>query len=468
MKKKKKAICIPSWRGRNRMSRQLVSLAWEGVRHKKHHKSVLVFLILTLSFAFGFLSISLVSSMAKTNQETLYDTFGAWNLAIPSGLEQDLDWLQAPEQNWVEQLGIARCYGTVSGAEGSFGFGTMDQDFLSMGRIQLEQGRWPETEGEIVLEADNLSALGYDYTLGQEITLPIQVACGDQFITVTRTYTLTGLLKEYSSTWVLDQNNAARPLVSACVTEAAARQVLELAREQAGAAGADQIHAAPQYFLTVPQENWRGYSYELQVYMAGTRQERSGGDILPCTSQAILQIQNQNDSENLYVVVIALVAGLAVFCTYLIQLPADVQSFATLRSIGGTRGQLAALLLLETLCLWLPAAAAGSLLGAAGTWLALRLVVFAGNITVHLSVPFGLLGGLAVIWAAVILLARLLTLCLILWLPLTGRFGLKTLHIRRLHLVRNGILVALFGVVSFFVLRTGIEAAPLLYDLEEF
>lgn len=447
------------------MFREYLCLAAEGLLHKRR-KSILIFLILTLSFSFAILSISLVSSMGKTNQESLYDTFGTWHLAIPSGTEDDLAWFQAPEQSWVEQLGISRCYGTVAAEGGSFEFGTMDQEFIALGRIRLEEGRFPQADNEIAMEADSLSALGYDYTLGQEITLPIQVSCGEGSITVTRSYTLTGLLKEYTGIWVLDQNQSAQQLVSACVTEPAAEQVLELAREQLSAADRDQIQAIPQYFLSVPEENWSGYSYQLSVHMAMTQAGRP--DTRPCVNKTILQLQSQAESENLYVVLIALVAVLAVFCTYMIQLPADVQSFATLRSIGGTRGQLTLLLLLETLFLWFPAVVVGTLLGAAETWFALRLVMFTGNIRVYLSVPYTVLFCLFLIWAVVILLARLLTLCLILWLPLTGRFGLKTVHIRRLNLLRNGVLVFLFGVVSFFVLQTSIEAVPLLYDMEEF
>lgn len=447
------------------MFREYLSLAAEGLLHKRR-KSILIFLILTLSFSFAILSISLVSSMGKTNQENLYDTFGTWHLAIPSGTEDDLAWFQDPEQSWVEQLGISRCYGTVTGEGGSFGFGTMDQEFIALGRIRLEEGRFPQADNEIAMEADSLSALGYDYTLGQEITLPIQVSCGEGSITVTWSYTLTGLLKEYTGIWVLDQNRSAQQLVSACVTEPAAEQVLELAREQLSAADRGQIQAIPQYFLSVPEENWSGYSYELSVHMAMTQAGRP--DTRPCVNKTILQLQTQAESENLYIVLIALVAVLAVFCTYMIQLPADVQSFATLRSIGGTRGQLTLLLLLETLFLWFPAVVAGTLLGAAETWLALRLVMFTGNIYVYLAIPYTVLFCLFLIWAVVILLARLLTLCLILWLPLTGRFGLKTVHIRRLNLLRNGVLVFLFGVVCFFVLQTSIGAIPLLYDMEAF
>lgn len=444
-----------------------LSLAAEGLVHKRR-KSVLIFLILTLSFAFAILSISLVSSMGKTNQESLYDTFGEWYFAIPSGMDEDLAWFEAPEQSWVEQLGTTRCYGTVAGADSSFGFGTMDQAFISLGRIGLEEGRFPKADNEIAMEADSLAALGYDYTLGQEITLPIQVSCGEGSVTVTQSYILTGLLKEYSGIWMLDQNKAAQLLVSACVTETAAEQVLELARDQVSAASTGLIHATPQYFLSVPKENWSGYSYQLQVYLVKTRLERPGGDTLPSTNRPVLQLQTQEDSENLYIVLIALVAGAAVFCTYMMQLPADVQSFATLRSIGGTRSQLTGLLLLETLYLWFPAVLSGILLGGAGTWLALRLAVFTGNINVYLSIPYKLLFGLFLIWAAVILLARLLTLCLILWMPLSGRFGLKTAHIRRLNLLRNGVLVFLFGVVCFSVLQTSIGAIPLLWDMEKF
>lgn len=122
------------------------------------------------------------------------------------------------------------------------------------------------------MEADVLNALGYDYTLGQEVTLSIGVPYNDQTIPVERTYVLCGILHEYSNLWVLNWNKDNHLLVSAVVTESAAESVLNSARECI-TTPSDRllVDSVPQYFLEVEQEYRKTAREIINDYLTSTR-----------------------------------------------------------------------------------------------------------------------------------------------------------------------------------------------------
>ncbi len=442
------------------MDRTLFALAFEGVRRKKR-SSILIFLVLFISFGFAVMSVSLVASMSRTSQELTRDMYGEWVLAIPSGLEQDAEWLA--EQRWVEQVGIARSYGTLEAGGKQFGFGTMDEGYLELGRLRMEDGRWPQAEGEIALEAKVLDALGLDYTLGQTFQVQIAVDCGSRFsaqkeyLTVTRSYTLCGVIRAYSDLWTLSTNQDQKLLLSGVVTPEEAEQVLEAARQSAPQR-AEEVYSYPQYFIGCPTAAADACAKEVGAYLFETIFDRPGRDTYPSSNPAAFMVIEQQETDRFYLKMIALVTVVAALCVYLMQLPEDLRSLATLRSLGGSRGQLTALLLTETGLVWLPAVLLGIPLGAAGTWAVLELVVYAGSLPVHFALPFAELGGILLLWAGAVALARLLTLALLLRLPLVGRIQLQGRWARWVRRGQQVLLVALLGVFSGLTLWTALEA----------
>lgn len=424
------------------MDRELFSLAVQGTLRKKR-SSLLVFFVLLLSFAFAIVSLSLMGSLTKTNAEFRMETYGAWYYAMPAGLDKDAAALRSIPG--VKQLGTMRNYGTLNGA----GFGTVDADMREVGRLKVDQGRWPEAEGEIALEADLLSLMDYDYTLGQEITAMIAVPCGEESVLVQQTFTLCGIVHEFSNLWVLNENRDSRLLVSAIVTEETAERMLEAAAEAAAgqelAAGPDQ--AFPQYFLLL-RSNDEGTidlaGDALSDYLWETQEERSSR--LLSTNEVILEASAGGVPNGMYLAMIASVALVAVLCVYLMQLPASVQSFATLRSIGMTRPQLLQLVMLETLLLLVPAVVLGVPCGAALTWLALRLLAFSESFSIKVAIPYGELLWLAALWLAVVAAARLLLFAVAVRVPLTGRFRLQRGKAKHIRWLRGGLIAVLLCV----------------------
>lgn len=232
------------------MNGELFSLAVQGIGRKKR-SSLLLFAVLLLSFAFAIISLIVTGSIRKTNEEYRYDTFGTWYGAIPNGWESDEAFLR--KQTWLDELGITKSYGTIQAlSSGSTSIGVMDETFLRIGRISLQDGRFPENAGEIAMEADLLSALGYNYTLGQEITFTVAVPAGGTDIEVARTFTLCGIIQEYTDLWTRPNNLNMRPLNSAMITQEAAELLLQSAQETAnGIPGTFFSAIVPQYHFTV-------------------------------------------------------------------------------------------------------------------------------------------------------------------------------------------------------------------------
>lgn len=441
------------------MIKDIFLLALQGVLRKKR-SSILVFSVLLLSFAFAIASVSLTGSISKTNKEFRLNTYGEWYFAVPDGLEEDAIWLQ--KQSWAETTGISHSYGYVLTEVGKTGIGTVDENFKSIGRLRLNAGHWPEADNEIVMEEDTLSALGYDYTLGQEITIPIAVPSGEESIYFSGTFVLCGIVREYTDLWVLNPNGAGRMLNGAIVTENCANQILKSAEAfllpediEQGAAANPPI---PQYFVTVGPEQQERARDVINDYLAVTRET---GDRRACVNSAAYQGVVVAEYDDFYAVMIAVVAMLAVLCIYIIQLPAETKSFATLRSLGITRGQMGVLLLAESLLLCLPALALGIPASIGVTRLAMRLLVYAGSVPIQVAIPWDAVYSIALLWIGVVVVSRLLVYFVTLRTPLSGRMQMQRKNAQRTKVFHSALIFVLLTAFGFITAFTSIEVLPL-------
>ena len=437
------------------MFKNTISLAFQGILRKKQ-SSIRIFFVLLLSFAFAVASVSFVGSISKTNQEFRLNTFGQWYFAIPSGQKEDLAWLQ--NQAWVDAVGVGRSYGYVPTETGETGFGTVDNLLIEMGRLDLDKGRWPETEKEIVLEADVLNILGYDYTIGQEVSFLVFVPCGTSAIPTRCTFTLCGIVQEYTDLWLLNNNQNGQRLHGAVVTEEGAKRVLSEAAArltpEALEEGVCIDTPVPQYFITVSQSDRELAQTELKNYLSQTRLT---GDRFPCVNSVAYEGAATASYDSFYTLVIAAVALMAVLCIYIIQLPTEAKSFATLRAIGITRGQMGALLLTESFLLCLPALLLGVLCSFGITWLALRLLVYAGSVAIQVSIPWETVHTVVLLWVGVVVLSRLLVYFITLRTPLTGRIKMQRKKARCAKIFRSAIIFLLLSAFGFVVAFTAME-----------
>ena len=437
------------------MTRNIFSLAFQGIFRKKK-SSILIFSVLLLSFAFAIASVSLVGSISKTNEEFRLNTYGEWYLAIPDGIEDDAAWLQ--KQTWAEKIGISHYYGYVQTETGRTGIGTVDENFKTIGRLRLNSGHWPESDNEIVIEEDTLGLLGYDYTLGQEITIPIAVPCGEKHIHFSETFVLCGIIGEYTDLWVLNSNSEGRMLNGAIVTENRAEQLLKSAEASLPQEYSEQGFVAnpaiPQYFVSVPLEQQEQAQKAADGYLAASREK---GDGRACVNSLVYQGVAAEEYDTIYAVVIAAVAMLAVLCVYIIHLPAETKSFVTLRSLGITKGQMGVLLLTESLLLCLPALVLGVPASIGITRLAMKSLVYAGSVAIQVAIPWDAVCSITLLWIGVVVISRLLVYFVTLRTPLTGRMQMQRKNVRRTNAFRRILIAALLMAFGFVAVFTSME-----------
>lgn len=436
------------------------SLAVEGTLRKRKN-SILVYLVLLTTFSFAIVSLSLVGSINQTNAQFRLNTYGQWYFAIPSGMEEDAAWLQ--EQKWVKNWGISHSYGTLRLSSGQAGFGTLDEELMKLGRLTLDSGNLPKWDNEIALEADVLNALGYDYTLGQEVTVSIDVPYKDKNISVQRTYVLCGVLHEYSNLWLLNRNKDSRLLVSAVVTESAAESVLNSARECITTpSNRLLVDSVPQFFLEVEQENRETAKDAINGFLSSTR-TGDFGDKQVCENTAAYPNIEAKDYNNFYVYMIAVITLSAVLCVFVMQLPNESHRFTVLRSIGITKRQLVLLITEETLLLSVPAVLTGIPCGAGLTWLALRLMLYSGSVPIQVAIPFEALGAVILLWLAAVVVSRAALFLVAIHTPLTGRMQLQSVKSRWIHRLRSILIILLEAAFGVAIIFTAMESRAPAY-----
>ena len=438
------------------MNHDLWPLARQGI-FRRRRSSLLLFLVLLLSFAFAVMMLSVMGSMNRTNLEYLKNTYGAWYGAIPDGKPEDRTFLE--QRDWLDQLGESTNYGMVVGTHPVCGIGTVDETFLELGRIRLQEGRLPEQPGEIAMEADVLGSLGYDPTVGQTIHIFIDIPDDQQpddiFYRVEREFVLTGVLKEYVNIWILNANIQNRLLNSALILPEDVETILEEAQAKADLYEAALRPPVTSYFYTPLAGMEKTLEAEVDAHMAeyrGAAEDRQG-----CVNLSADAAYANTDYNTFYVGLILLIALLAVVAIYLLELQAEVRRIVRLRSIGASKMQIRQLLLLETVLLAVPAVVLGTAVGAAGTVGLLRLMVYSGSVEIVVAIPWDAVAVTVLLWVLGVALMRMLTFQAAVRTPMTGRMVLETKQRRRVHKLQRvfawGLSMALCLVATYSILE---------------
>lgn len=417
----------------------------------KRKSSILSFLVLLTSFSFIIVAISIVGSISKTNTEYRLNTYGEWSFAIlpANGLES---WVEKQEQ--IQKVGKSVCSGVIRTNSGDIGIGTVDDAFLQIGRITLVDGHFPETESEIAMEADTLSALGYDYTLGQEIILFIEIpseSLTENTISqegssqlepnfLMRSFTLCGVIREFHSLWNIHGTSEQQTLVSAFITPAAMETI------------AKELGSTPylHLFLNVETEN--------REYVRNSI-EKTPSLFPKLFENTVAYPDNDLDArtpppDGFYICLIGTAALIAVFSVFFLQMRESYHSFSICRSVGMTKQQLALLLALETLLLVMPAVILGALLGSVLTFLSLRLLLYSGSAPIQVEIPAGTLSVVSLLWAVCAVACRVALFFITSGTQLTGAFQLSQSKSAKLHRLTKFFiffLTALFSTTVLFI-----------------
>ncbi|MCD8107586.1 MAG: FtsX-like permease family protein [Oscillospiraceae bacterium] len=399
------------------MFRNIISLAFQGVRRRKR-QSLLIFFVLLISFTFAIILLSYTSSVAETNSQLRQDTYGYWYGAITNGVESDKEYLESTE--WIDEVGTSIYYGSASiiVKEAKYGtlydIGTVDDSFIDMG-IFLKSGSFPEKSGEIAIESATLSEIGFG--VGSSITLQFEFSneAGDTAV-VEKTFKICGSISEYTGLWDIDCS-----LNTAFITEEAIAEIIAQAEEELGESVSMSTETV--YFFSVKSGMESGVEKEVNSYLY---ENREGSTFRTVTLNSVLEMESEAAQTNMvYLGLILAITILAVVMIYILQMQSEVRRIVRFRSIGGSKGQLRLLILTETLMLAIPAMILGIGLGFFGTKLLLSLSVYSGSVDVIVSIPWNYLLMALAFWIVGILAVRMITFQIALATPLTGRMGMQ-------------------------------------------
>ncbi len=431
------------------MLKTIFSLAFEGIKRRKR-QSLLIFFVLLISFAFAIMLLSYTTSIATTNMEYLYDTYGEWYGTVSYDLDDEF--LESAE--WLDVMGTSTYYGSLSASmDSDCSIGVVDEGFITVGRISLNSGRLPESSGEIAMEASLLSELGYDYTLGQEIELTVYFQAGASTVAIVKTYTLCGVIKEYTGLWSLSYGMSGELLNGAFIipddAEALyeeAQEIADLRREAADdpaqASMIGNVSASTSYFFTVKPGYEKQMEDELNSYLQTNYSESA--TVIINDSVYGSGIASDYNTNMVYIAITFAVTILAVIVIYVLQMQSDIRRIVRLRSLGATKAQVRLLVGSETLMVCIPATIFGAIAGAFGVWLLLRLSLYTGSVDIIISIPWDLLLAVVIVWYLSIMLVRMLTIQVALATSLTGRMGMKARD-RKNHSKIQSILVILMA-----------------------
>lgn len=169
---------------------------------KKQYTLMIVGILLAMIFSSGVLFfISCTQSSTKEIQRrTTGNSYG-----IFYDCEDAIDPTGDFEKDYIAEYGYGHIVGYGYTDEEKQNRGTtlawLEEDAKPFYYAYFKEGRWPEAEGEIAVEADALLRLGLDAQVGDKITLSVLTPDGDKFMdgAEEKTYTLVGILGDKRS-----------------------------------------------------------------------------------------------------------------------------------------------------------------------------------------------------------------------------------------------------------------------------
>lgn len=364
----------------------LLDIAYNGLKGKRR-SSIYLFLACFLSVTFAVLNVSITGSLNRTRKELRYTMYGEWNVAI---YNQD-PLTTVLQDKRIQRYGTAQVYGNLLDDKETVltGIGTLDDSLRALGHLEVESGKFPTEDNEIAVEADVLSDLGYDYELGQTLTLRImdkkrmdeqeKVKNKDQEVvekdteaarddgTIVKEYILCGVLREYTGLW--NRGTKGTMLAGACVTENAAKEI-----------GAPCSY---QYFLSLEQGVSHGFFQQLKKDYNNTVENTSAYGVLA-----------KEEYHYFNLALILMITIVAVIVIYSIQLKEQMRSIQLFRAIGVTKKQLSTVIFYETMLVLLPAALGGIAAGSLATWGLLFSLMKKSSRVFSISIPVALIGGI--------------------------------------------------------------------------
>lgn len=327
------------------MNANLRRLTRKGLLRRKK-SSLAMLAVCTLSFFFVLSILILQSSLTETELRQRERAYGAWEAAVFTDDAQTEN--AVVQQPMVERSGKIEVRATypIGNMEGNGTIGAMDSQAAEIGKLELAEGHLPKRRNEIAVEMSTLTKMGYDYTLGQKISvcLNYQDPISKEEKSEQRVFILSGILKDYSMYWMEGRYDW----------------------PTAFAKGEDLPKEQKERILLVDiSEKYYGAVTDLEafckdgtIYNENTYYELSGKE----QKVSILE------DTNVLLAVLCAASALMILQIFSATLRRREVGYRMLRVIGADKRQLQELILWEGGIFWGISFLTGSILGVAGTY----------------------------------------------------------------------------------------------------
>jgi hypothetical protein len=358
-------------------------------------------------FLLGLSSVLYTDSYAATLEAQRKQTYGAWHVAVYQTSDDVIEAIS--HHATVQSAGEMDICGYILDEEGTIlgGMGTVDDTLVEIGNLTLLDGHFPQTSGEIAVEASYLDALGCSYELGQQLELPILLGIDDEAEVVTKTFTLCGVVKNYSAYW----SSETFPLVSFFVSQEQCASMPQLSRHVF--AELQETYASEASALAVLAAEAGTFLENDFTYLEYAEQDEQG------TERTVLQW------------VILLAGCLAILILGNNELDRRKNSFTTMRLLGATKGQIVGYFLRGKLPIFLLAMSAGILWGLCLPYLAVLLLRHGFHETVCYKLVGKRVLSMILLYVLGLIVSLSLSLLRVLQTPLRGNLRQQTVKLPR-------------------------------------
>ena len=175
-------------------------LAFGNLKARKKQYTLMIIGIL-LAMIFSSATLFFLSCMQTSKQEQARRDIGNY-YGYFYNPKDCIDVEKGQKNGYIESFGYAYVQGWAYTDAEKQNKGTaiarLDEEAKKLYYVTVLEGRYPENKGEIAIEQDAAVRLGIEPKIGSEITLYIQTANGEDFLSeaTEKTYTLVGILSD--------------------------------------------------------------------------------------------------------------------------------------------------------------------------------------------------------------------------------------------------------------------------------
>lgn len=156
------------------MKHYLPKLAAGGMIGRKKD-TLLLGSVSVLTFLFITCAVVLLSSIRITEENQRKDLYGTWQVMAAEITEEEADLLEKANQGGTSARSVI-----VGKADDCGVIGSLEGDWLSLSNLTLEEGRWPSTSQEIVLEQSKMGQLGLSVGDTLDVILSYDIVLTDK------------------------------------------------------------------------------------------------------------------------------------------------------------------------------------------------------------------------------------------------------------------------------------------------